>query len=206
MHPQFGLQHLMLLFGGVVMALIVVTLAGYVLHRSLSRTIRLDESIPPNVRFQDETAVTLTTLKAVVTRLKVDQTAMQEKLIVAELSAQESLRRFELVAREFEHGLMIFDARGFITFSNPIIRKILGVDTWSRRRYGEIFSEIPALSELIGNAVQTGTEVRSSVSEFLGADGSKRPIEVSGGPSRSRTGSVESVICIFRVTPPPIYA
>ena len=206
MHPQFGLQHLMLLFGGVVMALIVVTLAGYVLHRSLSRTIRLDESIPPNVRFQDETAVTLTTLKAVVTRLKVDQTAMQEKLIVAELSAQESLRRFELVAREFEHGLMIFDARGFIAFSNPIIRKILGVDTWSRRRYAEIFSEIPALSESIGNALQTGTEVRSSVFEFQGSDGSKRPIEVSVLPSRNRTGSVESVICIFRVTPPTIYA
>jgi PAS domain-containing protein len=206
MHPQFGMQHLMVLLGGAVMALIVVLLAVYLLHKSLSRTLTTGKSGTPNVRFQDETAFTLTTLKAVVTQLKADLTAIQEKLIEAERSAEQSHRRFELVAREFEHGLMIFDAQGFITFSNPITRKILGVDTWSRRRYAEIFSELPALSELIGKAVHAGTEDRNSLFEFQGSDGNKRRIEVSVLPSRDRTGAMESVVCIFRFTPPTMDA
>jgi len=206
MHSQLAPQQLIVLFGGVLIALIVVTLGVFLFQKSLSRKLSANESTTPNVRFQDENAFTLTTVKAVVSQLKADQTAMQEKLTLAERSAQESLRRFELVAREFEHGLMIFDAQGFITFSNPIIRKILGVDTWSRRRYGEIFSEIPAFTELIGNAVQTGTETRNSLFEFRGSDGTGRQIDVSVVPIRDRMGAVAFVACIFRPAPPTLLA
>ena len=109
-----------------------------------------DEPKPAKVRVEDEAAFTLATVKAVITQLKADQKATQEKLVAAERRAEENARKFELLAREIDYGLMIFDAEGFITFSNPLVRKVLAVDTWSRRRYGEIFHDIPDLSKLIG--------------------------------------------------------
>ena len=93
------------------------------------------------MRVEDEAAFTLATIRAVVTQLKTDQKTMQEKLVVAERSAEENARKFELLAREIDLGLMIFDAQGYITFSESPVRKLLGVDTWSRRRYGEIFHD-----------------------------------------------------------------
>ena len=94
--------------------------------------------------------------------------ATQEKLVAAERRADENARKFDLLAREIDFGLMIFDAEGFIAFSNPLVRKLLAVDTWSRRRYGEIFHDIPVLSKLIGECFETGAETRKKTIEFQG--------------------------------------
>ena len=100
------------------------------------------------------------------------------------VAPKRSARKFELLAREIDLGLISFDAQGYISFSNPLVRKMLAIDTWSRRRYAEIFHDIPALSGLIENGFETGTEVKRQAIEFQGLDGSKRRIEVSVLPTR----------------------
>ena len=104
---------------------------------------------------EDEAAFTLATVKAVVTQLKTEQKTMQEKLGAAERRADENARQFELLAREIHQGLIIFDPQGYIAFSNPLVRTMLAMDTWSRRRYAEIFNDIPAVirihSEMLRN-------------------------------------------------------
>ena len=193
---------MILLFGGAVLVISVVLLGVYLFQKLISRTLIPKEPKPAKVRVEDEAAFTLATVKAVITQLKTDQKATQEKLVVAERRAEENTRKFDLLAREFEYGLMIFDARGFITFSNPLVRKVLAVDTWSRRRYGEIFQDIPALSEVIEACFETGDEVRKKTTEFQGSDGSKRRVEVSMLPSRDRSGAMEFVACVFREVAP----
>ena len=196
-------QNLILLVGGAVLAGTVLTLGVYLLQRSLSRNLKLDKPRPARVRVEDEAAFTLASIRAVVTQLKTDQKTMQEKLVVAERSAEESARKFELLAREIDLGLMIFDAQGFITFSNPLVRKILGVDTWSRRRYGEIFHDLPALSKLIAECFETGTETRKKTVEFQGRGERKHRLEFSVLQTRDRSGAMEVVACMFRELPPP---
>jgi hypothetical protein len=83
------------------------------------------------------------------------------------------------------------------------VRKILAVDTWSRRRYGEIFHDNPALSKLIGECFETGTEIRKKTIEFQGWDESKRQVEVSVLQTRDRSGAMEVVACLFRELAPP---
>jgi hypothetical protein len=155
MHPQFNSQQLILLLGGAVLVITFLLLGVYFLQKYISRTLKGDDLKPAKVRVQDEAAFTLATIKAVITQLKTDQKVTQEKLVVAERRAEENARKFELLAREVDFGLMIFDAEGFITFSNPLVRKILAVDTWSRRRYGEIFHDLPVLSKLIAECFDT---------------------------------------------------
>ena len=71
------------------------------------------------MRLEDEAAFTLATMKAVITQLKTDQKATQEKLVAAERRAEEKARKFEILAREIDLGLIIFDAAGLYIFLQP---------------------------------------------------------------------------------------
>jgi len=193
---------MMLLLGGTVLAIFVLILGAFILQRYLSHTLNPQEPKPPRLRVDDEAAFTLATVKGVVTELKSAQKAAQEKLLAAERRAEENARKFELLAGEIDYGLMIFDADGFVTFSNPRARKVLAVDTWSRRRYGEVFRDIPELSGLIGECFEAGTEVRKKTVEFQGSDGNTRRVEVSVLPTRDRSGVVEGVACLCREVAP----
>jgi PAS domain-containing protein len=191
-------RNLILLVGGALLFGSVLTLGVYLIQRSFSRNLKPSKPRPARVRVEDETAFTLATIRAVVTQLKTDQKAMEEKLVVAERRAEENAHKFELLAREIDYGLLIFDADGFITFSNPLARKLLAVDTWSRRRYGEILEDIPALSKLVGECFATGTETRKKTIECQGYNERKRLIEISVLQTRDRSGALEIVACVFR--------
>lgn len=188
---------LFLLVGGAALVGAVLTLAVYLLQRSFSRPVKSDKQRPPKVRVEDEAAFTLATIKSVVTELKTDQKALQEDLAVAQRNAEETSRKFELIAREIEQGLIVFNPQGYISFSNPLVRKMLVIDTWSRRRYSEIFHESPALSDLIRASLESGAEVRKTSIEIQLPDGKVRRIEASVLPTRDCAGAMESVTCIF---------
>jgi len=198
MNPHLNSQYLMLLFAGGILVICVLILADYLLKKSIGRTLNPQDPTFPKVRLEDEAAFTFAAVKGVVTQLKTEQKATQEQLIAAERRAEENARKFELLAREIDFGLMVFDAGGFITFSNPLVRTLLAVDTWSRRRYGEIFHDIPAVSELTGECFEAGTETRNRAVEFQASDGTERRVEVSVLSTRDRSGALEAVACVFR--------
>jgi PAS domain-containing protein len=201
-HHHFNPQTLILLFGGGVLVVCVLSIGVYLLQKSLGLGPKSDSDKPGKVRVDDEAAFTLATVKGVLTQLKAEQKSAQEKLVEAERRADENHRRFEVLASEFEHGLMVFDAQGFISFSNPSVRRMLAVDTWSRRRYPEIFQDLPSLLEIIGASFETGNAVRKRTVEVLGVDGSGRLVDVSVFPTRDRSGAMEFVACVFRAVTP----
>ena len=196
-------QNLLLLIGGAALIGTVLTLAVFLLQRSFGRALKPDKTRPPKISVEDEAAFTLTAIKSVVTQLKAEQKESQEKLLAAERRADENARKFEIIAREIEHGLIVFDAQGYISSSNPLARTMLNVDTRSRRRYPEIFKDIPPLPELIGSCFEAGAEVREKTIEFQVLDGTKRTVDASILPTRNSSGALEFVICIFREMKPP---
>jgi PAS domain-containing protein len=202
-HPQLTHQQLMTIFGGAVVIFGVLLLGAYLLQRSMGKGLILEEAKPEKVRLKDEAAITLVTVKGVLTQVRAEQKVTQEKLAAAERRAEENARKFELLSREIDFGLMIFDSEGYIAFSNPQVRKVLAVDTWSRRRYAEIFHDMPALIEIIAAGFETCTEARKKVFEFQGWGESKTAVEVAVLPARDRAGRLEFVACIFREMPPP---
>jgi PAS domain-containing protein len=202
MHPHFNPQQLIMLFGGALLVGSAVILGVYLLQKSLGRTLNPKEPKAAKVRVDDEAAFTLATVKGVLAQLTSDQKATQEKLAAAERRAEENAHKFEILAREIDCGLMLFDADGFITYSNPLVRKVLAVDTWSRRRHGEIFHDLPAFSKLIDECVATGTDIRKNPVELQGSDGSKRRVEVSVLTTRDRSGKMEVIACMFREMTP----
>jgi PAS domain-containing protein len=196
-------QNLVLIFGGAVVCFGVLLLGAYLFQKSLRRSFKPEEPKPDKLRVGDEAAFALGTVKGVITQLKAEQKDTQEKLVAAERRADENARKFDLLAREIDFGLMIFDAEGFITFSNPQVRKFIAVDTWSRRRYAEIFHDMPALVEVIAQCFETGTEARKNVFAFQGWGEGNKQVELSALPSRDRVGTIEMVACVFRELAPP---
>jgi PAS domain-containing protein len=196
-------QNLLLLVGGTALIGTVLTLAVFLLQRSFGRALKPDKTRSPKISVEDEAAFTLTTIKSVVTQLKAEQKELQEKLLDEERRADQNARKFELIVREIEHGLIVFDAQGYLSFSNPLVRTMLNVDAWSRRRYPEIFKNIPPLPELIGSCFEAGSETRQNPIEFQLLDGTRRRVDASILPTRNNSGALEFVICIFREANPP---
>lgn len=203
MNPHINPQNLILLFGGAVILICVLLMGVYLVQKLVRGNMQPDATKPEKVRVKDEAAFTLATMKAVITQLKADQTIAQENLVAAERRADESARKYDLLAREIDFGLMIFDAQGFITSANPLVRKFLAVDTWSRRRHGEIFRDMPELAGLVQKCFETGEEIRRRTATVQGREGTTGEVEVSVLPVRDRAGALEIVACIFRELAPP---
>lgn len=190
-------QTLLLLVGGAALVGVTLTVAVLLLQRYFKRPHKSDRQRPRKIRVEDEAAFTLAAIKSVVTQLKTEQKTLQEQLAAAQRNAEDNSRKIELVAREIDQGLIVFNPQGYISFSNPLARKMLGIDTWSRRRYSEIFHGIPALVDLIANCFDRGAEVRKKAIEFQISDGSARRVEATVLPTRDRSGAMESVTCFF---------
>ena len=79
---------------------------------------------------------------------------------------------------------------------------LLSIDTWSRRRYSEIFKELAPLPELIAACFETGTEIRKKPLELSSGNGRQLRVELSVFPIRNPSGELESVTCLFRELTP----
>jgi len=206
MHHSLSPKTMIFLLGVVLCIGVVLTLAVCVLQRALGRKMEPDKPQPLKIQPGDEAAFTLSAIKSVVTQLKADQNTLREQLAVAERNAEERSRKLELLVRETADGVIIFDAQGYVTLSNPQVRTLLAVDTWSRRRYPEIFQNHPTLAKLVGNCFENGIEVREKTVEIQMQDNDARQLQISALPTRDRMGALESVVCIVRQVnpmPPP---
>jgi PAS domain-containing protein len=198
MIPHLSFLQLTFLVGAAVAVAALLGGAAYALHKSICQTLKPDDLKPPRVRVEDETAFTLATLQGVIIQLKREQKTAQEKLLATDLRAEENTRKFELIAREINQGLMIFDRQGFVTFANAHAREVLAADTRSRRRYAEVLQAVPKFVELVGGCLETGSETRDEKIEYQTGDEPTRLIEVSTLPIRDRTGTIEAVVCLVR--------
>jgi PAS domain-containing protein len=106
------------------------------------------------------------------------------------------VRELDLIAREIDQGLILFDRQGFLAFANAPAHEVLAADTWSRRRYTEVLQAIPKLVELVGACLETGSETRKQKFEYQVRDESTRLIEVSTFPLRGQAGIIKAVVCL----------
>jgi PAS domain-containing protein len=190
-------HYLLLLAGGAAAVGSILILAVFLLQKSLGRNTKRERPKSMPLSPDEEATFTLTSVKSVVTQLKAEQQTMQEQLRAAERRAETSARQVEIISRQIPHGVIVFDAQGYIAFSNAQVRTMLAIDTWSRRRYAEIFKNIPNLLDLITPCFEGSQEVRGKLVDLQLETGSTRRVEASILPTRNNTGGLESVVCIF---------
>jgi PAS domain S-box-containing protein len=195
-HP-LPLSQITLLVGGAVVLGGLLVFMVYLVHKTLKDQRKQDEFVPKSPRPQDEANFATATLQGVITRMKEQGKELVELRQAAERRARESARLSENVLREMPNALMVFNREGFITTANPAVRKLLGVDTWARRRYPEILGHESPLTRRLEECLESGKTVGHETLAYPTPAGETRVLGVSLSPLHSANGEVEGAICLL---------
>lgn len=115
----------------------------------------------------------------------------------------------EALVREMPAGLVIFDREGFLIMANQAARSLLEADTWSRRRYPEVFTARSILVTLIEDCLEKGKGFRRERLTYTFLSGRTQNLEVSLSPlPRSERancrGHLPNCSAPFREDPNPV--
>ena len=196
MTRHLSLSQLTLLVVGIFLIGSLLILLIYVLHKAFQRQREAGNSKRASPRPPDEAAFAVATMQSVIAGLRAREKELREMLHDAEQRAEASARTLEGVVREMPLGLMVFNREGFLTLSNAAMRALLGIDTWSRRRYTEILGTESQLTAWIRECLETGKTYTREGLECTTPHGETRTLGVFLSPCHGKDGQVESAVCL----------
>jgi PAS domain-containing protein len=198
MTRDFSLSQLTILVGGTIVLGGLLILLIYVLHKAFQRQRSGEADLKPaSPRAANEAAFALATVQSVIAGLKAREKELTKQLQEAEQRAEAAARTLESVGREIPLGLMLFSRDGFLTLSNPAAHALLGIDTWSRRRYPELLQPESPLTQYIRECLETGKSQKHQRVEHVTPEAQTRILEVCLSPWHDRKGQVAGVICLL---------
>lgn len=148
-------------------------------------------------RVENETTFALAAMQGVIAQMKEQEKELNDLRRAAEQRAKESARISENIIREMPSGLMVFNREGFITAANPAVRTMLGVDTWSRRRYPEILGPQSNLAAHIRECLATGKTTTRETIEFATPRGEVRLLGMSLSSFHGTSGELDGAVCLL---------
>jgi len=188
---------LTIILGGILLLVGAFVLLVYAVHKVTQRQRKRGNLSPGRLRGGDDAAFATAALQGVVARMKAREKELNEMLREAERRAETSSRTLEILVRDSPSGLMVFDRPGFLTLSNPAVRTLLGIDTWSRRRYTEILGAESAVTGILRECLETGKNCRDRTVSVQTPQGAMQTLSVSVSPWQGRSGQVEGVVCVL---------
>jgi len=111
--------------------------------------------------------------------------------------AEQTERLSEEVTRNMPAGLLVVNATGLISSSNPAAEEVLGIRGMGFRRYSEALGASSDLTRLIGECLSTGTIFRREEVEHLPPAGDSRHLGVTISPIRRGEGKISGAICLL---------
>ena len=201
MSPHPTLPQIMWLVATAIVVGALLVLIVYGFHKAIRRALRQEELKPAASRVSDNAQFMVATLQGVITDLKEQQRKRDEIYRTTEQRATETGRLLETVAQEMGEGLIVFTRDGFVRLANPALRELLALDTWSRRRYPEVFGPESPLAGLVQACLEAGKVTRSARLEFLTARGEVRVLAVSVLPLQASNRETAGAMCLLRAWP-----
>lgn len=197
MNQHIPLSQVTLLVGGAIVMGGLLVFMVYIIHKMFKDRREAGDLTPKSPRPQDDATFAMAAMQGVIARMKQQEKELVELRRAAEKRARESAQISENIIREMPNGLLVFNREGFITTANPAVRALLGVDTWSRRRYPEILGRESALTRYLEECLETGRTVAQEMLEHATEAGQTRVLGVSLSPLHGADGEVEGAICLF---------
>ncbi len=192
----------MLLVGGTLLVLLLLAVLAYAVYKMIQQRRAVAEPNLATPRIEDGSAFVVGALQGLIAKLKAEEKRLTDLLRDSDQRAQASKALLEGVLSELSVGALVFNRQGFLTQSNPAARQLLGIDTWSRRRYPEILGAESALAGLVRECLENGKSLRRTCIEFRTPQGELRGLEASLTPLRSASGQVENALCLLTAPAP----
>src|SRR6202046_3530541 len=174
---------------GYAAVLLVVLLLGVValfwamrkFFRSAS-TRSADDWTSPKADTENASAFMAASMQGVIEKLRAQEKELARLHLLAQERAQESERLTEEVTRNMPTGLLLVNATGAISSTNPAAEEALGIRTLRYRSYKEILGPESELTQMLTACIRDAKTIQRGEVEHMTADGEVRRLGVTISP------------------------
>lgn len=185
---------------GLGVGLLAVTGGVVYLLRKFFQSTRdqqVEEFKPSGPRTENPSAFMAASMQGVIKQLREQEKELERLHRIEKERAALTERLSEEVTRNMPAGLVVVNATGIISSSNPAAEQVLGIRGLGFRRYSEALGEASGLTVLIAECLSSGKIFRREEVEHEPPAGDTRHLGVTISPIRRGEGKISGVICLL---------
>ena len=195
-----GSQHLWEITAGLgIGVLAIVWLVVYLLRKFFqsSKEEQVEKVAASGPSTENASAFMAASMQGVIRQLRDQEKELERLHKIEKDRAEQTERLSEEVTRNMPAGLVVVNATGIISSSNPASEQVLGIRGLGFRRYSEALGQGSQLTKLIGECLETGRIFRREEVEHIPPAGDTRHLGVTISPIRRGEGKISGVICLL---------
>src|SRR5215472_8422354 len=146
---------------------------------------------------ENASAFMAASMQGVIQQLRAQEKELERLHKIERERAEQTERLSEEVTRNMPAGLVVVNATGIISSSNPAAEQVLGIRGLGFRRYSEALGQNSALTRLVAECLETGRIFRREEVEYVPPAGDTRHLGVTISPIRRSEGKISGVICLL---------
>ena len=193
-------QHLWAIALGLGVGFLAVTGVVVYLMRKFFQSTReeqVEEFKSSAPRTENPSAFMAASMQGVIQQLREQEKELERLHRVEKDRAEQTERLSEEVTRNMPAGLVVVNATGIISSSNPAAEQVLGIRGLAFRRYSEALGASPELTALIAECLASGKIFRREEVEHVPPAGDTRHLGVTISPIRRGEGKISGAICLL---------
>jgi len=193
-------QHLWTLAGVMGIAFLAVLGVVLFLLRKFFQSRREEqkaEFATSAPRTENPSAFMAASMQGVIQKLREQEKELERLHKIERERAEQTERLSEEVTRNMPAGLLVVNATGIISSSNPAAEQVLGIHGLGFRRYSEALGEGSDLTGLVTECLSTGKIFRREEVEHVPPAGDTRHLGVTISPIRRGSEKISGAICLL---------
>src|SRR5260370_40585564 len=193
-------QHVWMIAAGLGVGFLVVTgLVVFLMRKSfqIRRGGQREELAASAPRTANPSAFMTAPMQGGSQQLRDQEKELERLHRIEKEGAEQTERLSEEVTRNMPAGLLVVNATGIISSSNPAAEQVLGIRGLAFRRYSEALGASPDMTKLIAECLSTGRIFRREEGEHIPPGGETRHLGVTISPIRRGEGKISGAICLL---------
>jgi two-component system sensor histidine kinase HydH len=193
-------QHLWTLAAELGIAFLAVTGLVVLLMRRFFQSTReahKEEFATSAPSTENPSAFMAASMQGVIQKLREQEKELERLHRIEKERAEQTERLSEEVTRNMPAGLLVVNATGIISTSNPAAEQVLGIRGLGFRRYSEALGTSSDLTKLVAECLSTGKIFRREEVEHVPPAGDTRHLGVTISPIRRGTEEISGAICLL---------
>src|SRR5438270_8598666 len=193
-------QHLWMIAAALGVGFLAVTgLVVFLMRKSFQsrREEQKEEFKTSGPGTENPSAFIAASMQGVIQQLRVQEKELERLHRIERERAEQTERLSEEVTRNMPAGLLVVNAMGIISSSNPAAEQALGIRGLGFRRYSEALGASSGMSRLIAECLANGTIFRREQVEHVPPAGDTRHLGVTISPIQRGEGKISGAICLL---------
>jgi PAS domain S-box-containing protein len=193
-------QHLWTMAAELGIAFLAITALVVLLMRRFFQSTRDEhgeEFATSAPSTENPSAFMAASMQGVIQKLRDQEKELERLHRIEKERAEQTERLSEEVTRNMPAGLLVVNATGIISTSNPAAEQVLGIRGLGFRRYSEALGASSDLTRLVAECLATGKIFRREEVEHIPPAGDTRHLGVTISPIRRGTENISGAICLL---------